>query len=108
MTTALSTRMIAMSPPGRGASLSPRSTAPRQPLPIPCAVPDPTVMTTPSPWISLLMMRAVTGSTEALSQLGLLGSGFLGSGHAGNLQDFTRRSIGFGHGIVSQHLGLAI
>src|SRR5688572_20333875 len=99
------------SPPTIGASESPRSTVPFQPAPTPCFLPALIVMIVESPWTLLPITRALTGSAFALSQFGLSGSGFAMSAHFGKSRDlhaFTRRSAGFGHGIVAQHALLLI
>src|SRR5262249_38827629 len=105
---ALSTRITVTSPPASGWPLSPRSTVAPQFFCTPEFRPAPMVMIRSEPEASLRRMRATTGGTLALSQLGFAGSGFRGSLHAGNtgLHFLTRRSGGLGHSIVAWHTGL--
>src|SRR5512140_2919002 len=66
-------------------------------------------MSTSEPWTSFLITRPVTGGAVASSQFGFCGSGLLMSRHLDHLlfgHALTRRSGGFGHGIVFQHAEL--
>src|SRR4051812_22434955 len=110
MVSRLSTLMTVTSPPDSGASPSPRSTLPRQPLlPTPWSEPTPIVMMRSLPFTSALSTRPFTGSAVALSQLGFFGSGFLMS-HLGNLPVHARtsRTGGVGQGIVRRHAGIVM